>query len=188
MGYRDYLNELLAPMRLYDLKSGPGAAELEALGAGLDGVFGELTAAEREMLPPTAENAGLEKLEAILPYHPRYITLADRRRAIMALMRIDDCAFTPAALNDTLSGCGIKAVVEETSVPMTVKVSFPDNRGVPADFQALKERIDSILPCHLAVDYFIIYITWSELESWFSSWAYIESLDLSWDALERYAR
>ena len=106
----------------------------------------------------------------------------------MALMRIDDCAFTPAALNDTLSGCGIKAVVEETSVPMTVRVSFPDNRGVPADFQALKERIDSILPCHLAVDYFIIYITWSELESWFSSWADIESLDLSWDALERYAR
>ena len=188
MGYSDYLKDLLRPMRFYDVDEGSGAEELAAEGAELDGVYSALSDAEREMLPPTAQGEGLQNYEAILPYHPSYITLQDRRRAVMSLMQIDDCAFTADALNATLSGCGIKAQASETGTAYTVQVRFPDNRGIPADYDALKARIEAILPCHLQVEYYIIYITWQELEGWFSSWAEIEGKNLSWDGLERYSQ
>ena len=36
MGYFEHLKELLYPLRLYDLESGAGRAELVALGRGMD--------------------------------------------------------------------------------------------------------------------------------------------------------
>lgn len=188
MGYADYLKSLLRPMRLYNVDDGPGECELAADGAELDAVFVELAGVETEMLLPTAQGAGLAKYEDVLPYHPSYITLGDRRRAIMALLRIDDCSFTPDALNDTLSGCGLKAVVSETGERCKVRVSFPDNRGVPDAFAELKVRIEAILPCHLDIEYYIIYITWQELENWFITWGMVEDMHFTWDAIERYKK
>lgn len=188
MGYSDYLRNLLRPLRLYELDEGYGAAELNALGAAMDRVFAALESAETEALIPTASGAGLAGYEAILPYVPAYLTLADRRGAIMALLRIDGSSFTGAALNSTLSGCGITAVAEETGTANTVRVSFPQHRGTPEGYAELRARIEQILPCHLGITYFIIYITWAEIESWFSSWTELESACASWDALERYLK
>ncbi|MEG1633342.1 MAG: DUF2313 domain-containing protein [Oscillospiraceae bacterium] len=187
MGYAEYLKNLLRPLRLYELNEGAGAAELSALGAGLDALSAELDSAEAESVIPTASGAGLKSYEDILPYTPSYITLADRRRAIMALLRIDGRAFTPAALNDTLSGCGLRAVAEETASANTVLIYFPENRGQPDDYAELKRKIEQILPCHLGVEYKIIYITWAEVESFFASWSALEAACPTWDALEKYA-
>ena len=78
-----------------------------------------------------------------------------------------------------------RAVAEETAVPMTVKVSFPADRGVPENFEELRCRIEQILPCHLAVEYVFIYVTWAELELLFVNWNRLEAANLSWSALER---
>ncbi len=56
-------------------------------------------------------------------------------------------------MNDALRGCGIPAVVEETETKQVVAVSFPGVVGVPEDFARRKERVESILPCHLQVEY-----------------------------------
>jgi hypothetical protein len=69
-----------------------------------------------------------------------------------------------------------------------VRVSFPDNRGVPDAFAELKERIEAILPCHLDIEYYIIYITWQELENWFITWGMVEDMHFTWDAIERYKK
>ncbi len=184
MGYAGYLTELLRPLGLYELHSGPGAAELRALGGSLDLIAAALERAERESVPPTAEGEGLERWESVLPFYPCYRILEDRRRAVMSLARIDGASFTPAAVNDTLAGCGIVARAEETGVS-GVRVSFPNNRGVPPDLQALKERIEAIVPCHLAVEYYIILITWRELETLFPAWSDLNAAGLTWDQLMR---
>ena len=85
MGYAEELKAMLRPLGIYDLDSGAGAAELAALGAAMDGVGAALDAAERESALSTAVDRGLAAYEAILPYTPEYLTLHDRRRAIMAL-------------------------------------------------------------------------------------------------------
>jgi len=186
MDYSTELKELLRPLGIYNVDSGLSAAELNAVGAQLTGIWQALETAERESNPVTAQDRGLSAWEALLPFVPAGVTPADRARAIAALLRIDRASFTLADLNDTVAGCGIRARVEETAVPMTVKVSFPYNRGTPENFAALQRRIEQILPCHLAVVYAFVYLTWGELESLLDSWASLEAEIRDWNALERY--
>lgn len=184
MDYTEELKNLLRPLGVYDVDAGVGAAELEAIGGQLTGVWTALTGAEVESSPRTAEGSGLAAWEALLPFIPVWATVADRRRAIAALLRIDGTGFTPAAVNDTVAGCGIRAVVEEADAPMTVTVSFPWNRGEPEDFAALKKRIEQIIPCHLAIEYAFILVLWGELEALVSAWSEIETENLVWRQVE----
>ena len=186
MGYGAYLKSLLAPLDLYDLEKGIGAAELESIGDAMDGVYETLTELEREALPATAESWGLGRYEEILPYHPAASTPEKRRQAVMALLRIDGSSFTLQAMQDTVAGCGIAAAVEEGTEPQTVVISFPGVRGTPQRFEALQERIEAILPCHLAVTYHLIYLTWQELETFGLTWEILEQANMTWEELERY--
>ena len=185
MDYAEELRALLRPLGIYDADGGIGGAELSAVGDALTDIWEHLESAEREALPVTAEDEGLAAWESLLPFAPHWLTLADRRRAVSALMRIDGTSFTPAALNATVAGCGIRAMVEETDTPMTVVVSFPYNRGEPDDFARLRRNIEQILPCHLDVTYYFVYVTWEELEALFATWADAESAADSWRELER---
>ena len=184
MDYAEELRNVLRPLGVYDVDVGVGAAELAAAGAALTGIWRALAGAETESSPVTAEGAGLTGWEALLPFVPAWRTTADRRRAIAALLRIDGTGFTVAAINDTVAGCGIRALVEETETPMTVRVSFPWNRGVPEDFDALRQRIEQIIPCHLAIDYLFILALWQELEALISAWSEIEADGLVWRQVE----
>lgn len=184
--YSGYLKEMLRPLGIYNVDDGYGAAELEVLGQQMDRLFEELEAAEREAVLMTARGAGLENYEKILPYPPVSPNLEERRSAIAALMRIDGRGFTLEALKDTLRGCGIHADVSETGEPATVRVSFPGVRGIPDEIEELKTRIEMILPCHLQVEYFYVYILWQELEERLNSWQFIEALGLDWRELEKY--
>lgn len=185
MDYAENLRGLLRPLGIYDVDGGIGGAELGTVGDALTANFALLETAEREASPMTAEDKGLAAWESLLPFVPRWITLADRRRAISALLRIDGCGFTKAALNAAIAGCGIRAVVEESGEAMTVIVSFPYNRGEPDDFERLRWRIEQILPCHLAVNYVFIYANWAEVEAIFANWKAMESGVANWRALER---
>lgn len=184
MGYFEYLKGLLRPMGLYELESGAGAAELEAIGGELDGIFAALEELGGEMLPFTAEDYGIALYEGLLPYRPAYITAKDARRALMALLRIRGGCFTLPQLQDTLSGCGLTARVRESGQPLTVIVSFPQNRGIPEGFAKLKRRVEEIIPCHLAVEYEFIYTLWSELMAAFCCWEDCQTRGISWYGME----
>lgn len=186
MGYYDYLKGLLEPLGIYDLENHAGASELKGIGAQLDEVFDGLEEFGREVLPLTASGYGLSDIEELFPYRPSFITMEDRRRAVMALLRIRNGCFTVDALCDTLSGCGINAVVTERETPMSVEVTFPDNLGIPDEIDKLKQRIEQILPCHLEVNYRYIYATWGDIMAGISSWKSLQELCGSWKALETF--
>lgn len=187
MGYAEYLNGLLEPLVLYST-GGVSSAELDALGAVLDESFETIGKYEKESLVITAEDEGLCMYENILPYKPAYISAADRRRAILALARIDECSFTEAALNDAIAGCGIRASVCETGKMHEVEVSFPYNRGIPENIAELKAKIEEILPCHLEVTYRYIYTVWREIMEYFTSWRALEDAIDCWKLAEIYCR
>lgn len=186
MGYSEYLKMLLRPMGVYDLESGYNVYELNTLGAALDKVCVALDVVLKEAAVPNAETFGLTKYEEILPKIPFYGDIERRRDAIQALLRIDDTSFTLKALNDAVLGCGLKAAVSETDKWYTVSVTFPEVRGVPPKFDKIKERIESIIPCHLNVIYIFTYIIWNELEEWFLTWNELEGAELTWDELQVY--
>ena len=114
-GHEQRLAALLQPLGVYDLRPGTiNRGELAAYGGALDGAEEELDHTAREMSLTGAEDFGLERIEALLPYRPVCQTAGQRRQALAALLRIGGDSFTPEAVNDTLLGCGINARAEET--------------------------------------------------------------------------
>ena len=110
--YEQYLIRLLAPLGLYDLRAPHNGGELAALGGELDSVSGLVELVERESLLATAESEGLDRREVLFAHKPAAVTQEDRREAIAALLRISEDSLTPEAINDTLTGCGIRARAE----------------------------------------------------------------------------
>jgi hypothetical protein len=189
MGYGTYLAELLRPLGVYNLSRGTvNRGELESYGAALNEGFDHLEDTGREMSLDTAEDFGLAGIEKLLPYRPASDTPANRRAALAALLRVGGDSFTLAAVNDTLSGCGINTRVRETGMPNHVEVWFPEVPGIPEQFERLRAIIEEILPCQLGIEYVFWYLTWAELEEKLPGWAEIEEKSLSWSELETYVR
>ena len=187
MGYCDYLKNLLRPLGIYDLSDGSlSASELEALGRGLDGAEAAINYTERESALPTAEGEGLDLWESLFANTPVHYSTELRREAIAALLRIGGDSFTLDAINDTISGCGVNARVEETGQAGTVEVSFPQVPGIPPSFEEIRVIIEDIIPAHLVIRYHYWYLTWQQLEQKFSCWQDIEDLQLTWYGLETY--
>lgn len=185
MSYYEYLKDLLAPLGIYTLENTLNGGELAGEGAALDGVEGALDIIQREMLLSTAEDEGLERIEALLARRPVANTPEDRRKALAALLRIGGDSFTLAAINDNLWGCGINAVVNETGESGQVEVRFPDVPGIPDGFDEIRTIIEDILPCHLGIEYVYWYITWEMMEARFQTWGDIEARSLTWGELEK---
>lgn len=185
MSYAEALRELLRPLRVYELDGTVNGAELDCLGAALDGCGDVLEGVEREMLVSTAEGRGLEAVEALLTRKPVTGELQRRRAALAALLRIGGDSFTLAAINDNLAGCGLNAVASETETPGMVEVRFPEVPGIPDGFEEMRAIIEDILPCHLGIEYVYWYITWAMLEERFATWGAVEELGLTWGELEK---
>lgn len=188
MSYAEHLKELLRPLGAYRLEGTVNGAELESIGAVLDGCAEELEELGREMILTTAASTGLEAIESLLTRKPLAATLEWRRAALGALLRIGGDSFTLAAVNDNLAGCGINAVAGETGTPGRVEVRFPDVPGIPDGFETLREIIEDILPCHLEIGYVYWYVTWAMLEARFATWRALEREGLSWGELEKLVR
>ena len=159
MSYGAYLRELLRPLRIYGLEGTANGGELEAQGKALDGVEAAMEEVQREMLICTAEGRGLEAVEALLARKPVAASLERRRAALAALLRIGGDSFTLAAINDTISGCGVNARVEETDQTGTVEVSYPQVPGIPPNVEDIRVIIEDIIPPHLIIQYHDWYLT-----------------------------
>lgn len=181
MEHERYLLELLRPLGVYDLRSrAVNRGELAVYGTGLDEGLAQLEETAREMCLMTAEGAGLERVEALLPYRPSSGDVIGHRRALAALLRIGGDSFTLSAINGTLAGCGINALASEGEAPGYVNVAFPDVAGVPENFEALRAIIEEILPCHLEVTYIFWRNTWDELAAKAATWAEAVGTGKSW--------
>ena len=174
------------PMRVYRTERGTlSGGELYAAGAVLDEADGAMEYAEQEGLLQTAEGEGLARREKLFSRCPVSVSTALRREAIAALARINADSFTLDAINSTLSGCGIKALAEETEKKGTVKVWFPNTVGVPDEFSQVESIILDIIPCHLLVEFYFRYLTWLECERVGFTWQSVEDTHHTWESFEK---
>ena len=179
--YEKYLRQLLAPLGVYALGEGSiNGAELYAMGQRFDTVELLMELAERESLTATAEDEGLLRREALFARRPAAVTAEERRAAIAALLQIDGDSLTPAAMNRTLLGCGIRAKAMELDTGH-LRVIFPDVGGEPEEFDQISRIILDILPCHLDVEFYFRYLTWAECERGAYTWSGVEAAGYDWD-------
>ena len=182
--YERFLQDLLAPLGIYDLRPGSvSGAAVYALGGGLDAVWEHLETTEREALTTTAEDEGLDRREALFARRPAASTAEDRRAAIAALLQIDGDSLTPSAIDATLRGCGIKARALEMGDGQ-LRVIFPEVAGEPEGFDQIRRIILDILPCHLGVEFYFRYLTWAECERAGYTWAQVEAEEHTWASFQ----
>lgn len=185
MSYRQQLRDLLSPLGVYHWEGPFQLGELAALGQALEACDADLEEIQREMQLMTAQGWGLEAIRNLLRRSPQAATTEQLRMALAALLRIGNQSFTLQAMNDTIRGCGVKAVVEETQLPGQVAVFLPGEAGIPDDFSEVENIILDILPCHLEVLFHFLFIRWQDLEAQFPTWKALEAKGLTWKTLER---
>lgn len=185
MNCAEQLRDLLRPLGVYDLEHNSlSGAELDALGAGLDRVGDCLDFVEREGSLYTAVDEGLSRRESLFARTGGPFSTELRREAIAALLRIGRDCPTLDNINNTISGCGVKAVVSETGEANHVRVSFPDVRGRPQGFDQVEEIIRDILPVHLAIDFFFNLMTWADCHRKGFTWKMIHEAAFNWSEFQ----
>ena len=90
-----------------------------------------------------------------------------------------------AVVNQTISGCGVRAVAAETDEQGVVRVTFPQVTGEPEDFARIRDIILEIMPCHLQVDFYFRFLTWEECEAAAWTWQGIEDAGHTWESFEK---
>lgn len=181
MGYSDYLKKLLKPLGVYDLSAGSlSASELDALGLGFDKISAAIDYTEREGSLSTAEGEGLDRREALFARAPVHYSIPLRRAAIAALMRIGEGDITLSGINDTISGCGIKALAQEKDQFGYIRIIFPEVAGVPPEFEQISQIILDIVPCHLEVEFYFRYLTWAECHAHEYTWSHVHQNQWTW--------
>ena len=185
MRHAECLRDLLRPLGVYDLEAPFNGGELDVQGEQLDKLMNCLEEVQRESSLATAEDWGVENIAKLFARRPVAAGPRKLAAALTALLRIGGDSFTLEAINDTITGCGVPAVVRELGKGR-VAVSFPGVAGEPESFPELKKIIEDILPTHLGIEYDFWYLTWAELEANFNSWEEIEAMDLSWARLETF--
>ena len=185
MNTGERLRALLAPLGVYRWEGAFQWGELQSEGEALDGVAEALAHIRREMQLTTAQEEGLTGLCELMACRPSAEDPEQLRLALAALLRIGNGSFTLAAMNDTLRGCGIPALVEETGNPFLLTVSFPETGGVPAEFSELKRILEGILPCQVQVQYKFQYMTWKVFEARFVDWNAVEKNAGTWESFEK---
>lgn len=186
MNYGQYLRQLLRPLGVYDVDAPIQGGELDTLGQAFDAIEQRLDDIQRESCLATAEDWGLERFAQLFRLRPVAHKPQALRRALAALMRIGGDSFTLSAINDTISGCGVTAQVDETDRPNYVVVSFPKIPGIPPGFEEIRLIIEDILPPHLDIHYHYWFITWALLAKKLPTWRSIEEKGLTWGQLETY--
>ena len=184
MSSATYMKELLRPLGVYNLDESFLSAELDCVGLALDGVEKELERIQREMCLTTAREEGLKKTAKLFALHPVTQDPQQLSDSLSALSRINWDSFTLSAINNTISGCGVRAEAAETDTPGEVTVRFPDLKGVPDQFESLREIIEDILPAHLQIRYLFWYVTWGELEERNLSWQGVHDDGMTWEEFE----
>ena len=185
-GHYEYLCRLLEPMRIYRTERGSiSGSELYAAGTALDGARDAVEYAGREGILPCAEGEGLTCRERLFARCPVNVSTALRREAIAALTRISSDSFTLGDINSALSGCGIRALAEETEKKGVVKVWFPNTVGVPEEFSQVKSIILDIIPCHLLIDFYFRYLTWRECAAQGMTWRSVETAAHTWESFQK---
>lgn len=184
MSYRDYLEEMLKPVGIYDRETGVfQQGELEAFAGVLDDVSDYLEDLQQEMCLLTAEDWGMERMSDLFVMRPTYLSLGERREALLALSRISGDSFTVSALNQVLQGCGTLAKVAETESLGVVEITFPNIPGIPSGFDNICSILEYILPAHLLVRYYFWYVTWAEWERKIPTFGRLDEMELTWAEL-----
>lgn len=125
--------------------------------------------------------ARLEQWEELLKLPPRpRATLEQRRRTVLALLRLGNDQRTPAGALELLEAAGILGTIQEDYENQRLVVTV-ERFGEEYDsiYQCM-ERARQLLPAHLEIEFEFGGPDWNEWEAAADTWADFDAADLTW--------
>ncbi len=154
MAYAEHLRGLLRPLGVYELGAESlSGGELEALGKAFDYLEQRITFDLREFLPVTAETEGLSMYESLLGCPDLRLSTADRREAILGLLRLPKLGATEQALTEAGAFTGMEVRFDESLLPQKLVVILSGGNPDPQKKAKLERCFQTLLPGHLTVEY-----------------------------------
>jgi len=107
-----------------------------------------------------------------------------RRTCIMSKLR--GAGTTTVKMIKNVAESFTNGQVEVTEHPEEYRftVTFVDKHGIPPNYDDLQAAIEEIKPAHLAVEYVLKYLIWSELDLAALTWDTLDAKELTWDEFE----
>ena len=187
MSYGNYLKNLLRPLGLYRLENSVNGAELETYGTQLDGCETHLDTTQREQLPISAEEIGLERFQALLKYRPIGKSTAELQQILPQLLYPVNTPSTLEQINQTIQSYGIEAQVQETAQKYVVEVRFPHLAKHLDILDFMRRIVADILPCHLKVIWQNSDVEWSVLSNGTHIWSDFDNGTNTWQQIMVYS-
>lgn len=183
MSCAENLRDLLSPLGIYRWEGSFQWGELQSAGAALDAVAEELGHLQREMDLTRAEDTGLAALCSLLGREYSVQEPEKLREILAAVLRIHSGSITLEALQDALRGCGIQAELEEAGDGVNLTVAFPRLIGPGEDWPQVQDFLETVLPCHVGVQYRFRSMNWSVLEETWPTWTALEAGVARWSEI-----
>ena len=176
MGYADYLKQMLKPLGVYNLTSGYGNAELEAVGDALDKVCAVLDNALSGSTYTDTDGEYLKMFEALFPIVNFGETEEERRENLLTLLSVNDNMSDKTSLEALLKACGLEAEIIETDNKFTVELHFAKIRGELSDEEIQVCR--AVMPSHIAMKFICDGLTWDRAEELFPTFDNLDNAGL----------
>lgn len=129
-------------------------AELQAYAAGFQPVMEAYEELERELSIRTATDYGLTLREALVGQWAPHLSVAERRRMLLARLSIGSNDHTVPALERALDSVGIIAQIKENPAEDSITVVVTDvSRLQNPTAEMIQSLAGQFLPAHLLIEY-----------------------------------
>ena len=156
MAYTEYLQRLLSPLGVYDLREeSVSGAMVAALGEELDTVWAQLQQDTRDAFPQTAGDDALPAWESICPTHFLAETPAERRSILTHLLTQEEVNCSASAVVALLAACGFEATVDEVTEAPKIAISLPELSLTDEQEGSLKTMVSELVPAHRKLSWHI---------------------------------
>lgn len=182
----DGIYTLLEPLRLYRLRQGSLVdAELAAYAAGLELIEGRLEELRAQAFVQTAEGSGLARHESLVGLGVRTgMSDADRRSLILYRLSTSPFDFDRRGMENSVRAAGLEADIIENFPEESLTVVTRWLIDAFADLDAVKARVNTMLPAHLGVEYDIGELTWDLFDLADPAWDGWDGMDFTWNEFD----
>lgn len=156
MAYTEYLQRLLSPLGVYELREeSVSGAMVAALGEELDAIWAQLRQDTADAFPQTAGATALRAWEHICPPHFFPATAEEQRNILTYLLSREEVNCSASAIVALLAVCGFEATVDEDTEAPKIDIYLPTAALAGAQEKALKAMVRELVPAHLTISWHI---------------------------------
>ena len=180
------IKERLSALRLYNLsEESLISAELLAYDATFIVLEEMLAEIGRDAFVQTAGDRALRRFVSLVGLPPRSdVSASSRRELVIYRMSVARYDFTALRMLSSARAAGIEAEIIEDPPGERLRVNTIDLIDPALTNTLARERLESLLPAHLAWELIFGISTWNHFEALGLTWEEGDALSLPWDAID----